>query len=604
MKIRKIWHKIKYAVLGFFYNKSLIYKFMMIFLFCIIVPVTVSCIVISHNENKRLYEREMENLNFIVNNEITEIKNVFDDVVAVSNVIAADSLLTEAGVRNFESEADYYDFLVDNNLKDYYSSYISQKPGVDDVKVYLKNDTVLNGGIIWKLTDEETESEWYKQAENEDGNMILCTENGVKTAGSYTEQSFRTDRLSFVRRIYRGYTGKNVTGYVKISLNMSMLREIMTRDADYLSFYFVNREEGRMYSPKENRFFANTDSLDKLIADKGNIALESGFGKTGYLENWAVVGVYNRSRIAHQQFENILTVILFNLLMALFMMGIVYVVYRSYKDRISKLIVSMESVESGVFKCVEGIAGRDEIGMLVNTFNHMIDKINVLINDVYKLEMKNKSIEVEKVRAQLKYLQSQVDPHFIFNVLNAMLVVSVKNGYTELTTQISCLAKMIRRLLDWSDDSEPLSNELGFVEMYLSLEKFRFRDNFDYEIEVKNNADECSIPKMIVQPLVENACHHGLQSKADKRLLRVSAELEDDMLKISVRDNGKGIASDKLREIRDGLGKEEFKGHIGVKNVYRRLKLYYGENADMQILSEENKGTEIIITIDYGERSE
>ena len=158
---------------------------------------------------------------------------------------------------------------------------------------------------------------------------------------------------------------------------------------------------------------------------------------------------------------------------------------------------------------------------------------------------------------------------------------------------------MLRRLLDWSDDSEPLSNELGFIEIYLKLEKFRFGDKFNYEINVRNGAEECSVPKMIVQPHIENACRHGLQGITGDRLLVINADLHDNVLLVSVKDNGKGIPAQKLKEINDGLESEEFKGHIGMKNVYRRLKLYFGDSADMDIRSEENKGTEIIITIDY-----
>ena len=107
---------------------------------------------------------------------------------------------------------------------------------------------------------------------------------------------------------------------------------------------------------------------------------------------------------------------------------------------------------------------------------------------------------------------------------------------------------------------------------------------------------------MIVQPLIENACHHGLQGVTRKRLLVIDADFMDNVLMISVKDNGKGIPDQKLMEIRDGLESEEFKGHIGMKNVYRRLKLYFGDSADMNIRSEENKGTEITITINYNEQ--
>lgn len=591
-------NKLKKKILIYLNSRSLMVKFTIICVCCILLPIIVSCTVLSYSLNKNLYNREMDNLNFVVKNAMSEAKNIFDDAVAVGNVIAYDQAVIEIGNMRFDSELDYYEYMMNNNLKDYYGTYIVQKPGIDGVKVYLNNNTILSGGILWKLTDAEKESGWYKTIVGTTKDMVLCRDNYLIMAESENKESIFTDGLSVVRRLYRGNVGGAI-GYIRVSINMAVLKDALNRGGDYMLFYLVNEDSNYMYDPKKNTFYSDLDYINDIERDKNNITVRERFSENSYFEDWQIVGVYDRSRIMQKQFASILLVVLSTLMISAAALGVVYIIYRSYNDRISKLISSMENVENEEFNEVEGVAGTDEIGKLMNSYNHMINKINVLINDVYKLEAKNKSIEVEKVRAELKYLQSQVNPHFIFNVLNAILVVSVKNGYTEIAPQISGLAKMLRRLLDWSDDSEPLSNELGFIEIYLKLEKFRFGDKFNYEINVRNGAEECSVPKMIVQPLIENACRHGLQGITGDRLLVINADLHDNVLLVSVKDNGKGIPAQKLREINDGLESEEFKGHIGMKNVYRRLKLYFGDSADMDIRSEENKGTEIIITIDY-----
>lgn len=597
--MKKIWNKVKGKALIYLNSKSLVVKFAIMCVCCILIPIIASCIVLSYSLNKNLYEREMDNLNFIAGNTVLEVKSIFEDAVAVSNIIAYDNIIIELGSKTFDSEMDYYDYVIDNNLKDYYGAYIIQKPSIDDAKVYFINDTVLSGGIVWKLSDADKESNWYKSIEETEGNIVLCKDSSLKSAENQTQQSFITDELSIVRKLYRGYSGNIVIGYIKVSINMNELKSAFINSGDYMQFYLVNESESCIYDPKKNTFYSDMEYVRDIVSDKNNITVERDFANNDYLSEWRIVGAYDRSRMLQQQFFSILLVVLFTSMIAAAAVGVVYIVYRSYNDRIKLLIASMKGVENEEFNAVTGIAGTDEIGKLTDSYNHMINKINVLINDVYKLEAKNKSIEVEKVRAELKYLQSQVDPHFIFNVLNAILVVSVKNGYKEIAPQISGLAKMIRRLLDWSDDSEPLSNELGFIEIYLKLEKFRFGDKFNYEINVMGHAEECSVPKMIVQPLIENACRHGLQGITGDRILVITAELNNDILTVSVRDNGKGIPEEKLRDINEGLANEDFKGHIGMKNVYRRLKLYFGDNADMRIISKENEGTEIIISIDY-----
>ncbi len=596
--MKRLQHKLKEKALIYLNNKSLMVKFTIICVCSILLPIIISSIVLSYNLNKSMYVREMDNLNFVVQSVKSETKNIFDDAVAVGNVIAYDPTVIEMGSRYFKSELEYYDYVTDNNLKSYYGTYIVQKPGIDDVKVYLSNHTVLSGGIVCKLTEEERESGWYKAIEAAEKDMILCRDNYLTQSESEKTEAIYTDGLSVVRRLYKG-NASGAIGYVRVSINMIVLKKALNRGVDYMRFYMVNEGGGYMYDPKKNAFYSDLDHIGEIEADKNNITVDSGFTEDSYLGDWKIVGVYDRSRILQKQFLSILLVMASTLAIAAAALGVVYIIYRSYNDRISKLIVSMKDAEKEKFTPVEGIVGNDEVGKLTSSYNHMINKINVLINDVYKLETKNKSIEVEKVRAELRYLQSQVDPHFIFNVLNAMLVVSVKDGYNEIVPQISGLAKMLRRLLDWSDDSEPLSKELGFIEIYLSLEKFRFGDKFNYEINVKNGAEECSVPKMIVQPIIENACRHGLQGVTRDRLLVIEADLCGNVLSVRVKDNGKGIPAQKLIELREGLAEEDFAGHIGMKNVYRRLKLYFGDRADMSISSEENSGTEIIITIDY-----
>lgn len=597
--MREYWERIGSAVLRRLNGMTLMKKFAIISVCCILLPIMISCIILSYSLNSNLYNREMDNLNYVTNSVMAELKTIFDDAVAVGNVIAYDDTIIDMGNMTFGSNIEYFDYIMSNNLKDYYGSYIIQKPGIDDAKVYLINDSIISGGIVWKLTDAEKESGWYKTISRTAGDTVLTRDNYIKTAESEDKQVIFTDGFSVVRRLYRGYAGGTPMGYIRVSINMQVLKDKLNAGGDYMRFYLINTKEGYMYDPRTNTFYNSLTRIDELRADNGNITVTESFAEKSYAGDWTIIGVYDRSNMLQKQFTDIMLVVLLTCVISAVAMGVVYVIYRSYNDRIYRLIASMKDVEEEKFIEVKGINGTDEIGKLTTSYNHMINKINVLINDVYKLETKNKSIEVEKMRAELKYLQSQVDPHFIFNVLNAILVVSVKNGYKEISPQISGLAKMLRRLLDWSDDSEPLSTELDFIEVYLKLEKFRFGDLFDYEIKVEDGAEKCSVPKMIVQPIIENACRHGLQGITGQRHLLVDVRFYGSVLMISVKDNGKGISEEKLREIKESLGEEEFHGHIGIKNVYRRLKLYFGDKADMRISTKEGEGTDITITIDY-----
>lgn len=155
--------------------------------------------------------------------------------------------------------------------------------------------------------------------------------------------------------------------------------------------------------------------------------------------------------------------------------------------------------------------GSDEIGELAVHFNTMSARLEDLIEDVYVLELQQKSLELERVCAELKYLQAQIDPHFLFNTLNGMLVMCIRNGYTELADVVRALAKIMRRMTDNSRDTVLLSEEIEFVRMVLQIEHFRFGDRLEYELCIDEAALNCTVPIMAVQGLVENACKHGIQ---------------------------------------------------------------------------------------------
>ena len=183
-----------------------------------------------------------------------------------------------------------------------------------------------------------------------------------------------------------------------------------------------------------------------------------------------------------------------------------------------------------------------------------------------------------------------------------MLIVSVKNNYTEIIDVIKYLSKTLRRLLSWKDDLVTVEEEICFTEMYLKIEKFRFSEKFKYDILIDDDVRNFKIPKMSIQPLVENACKHGIQNIKGQGNIIVEVKLyEEDFeknLKISVKDNGIGISEEKVAEILMNLEEDIYTtGSIGIRNVYRRLKLYYGKDFKFFIESKKDKGTNVSFII-------
>jgi two-component system sensor histidine kinase YesM len=251
------------------------------------------------------------------------------------------------------------------------------------------------------------------------------------------------------------------------------------------------------------------------------------------------------------------------------------------------------------FSPISSDSGRDEIGELTVHFNDMGARLRQLIDDLYILQLRQKTMELETVRAELKYLQAQVDPHFLFNTLNALLVLSVRDGHQEEATVLRALCKLLRLMVDTKHDVVPLSEELELVPMVLTIEQFRFHSKLKYQVNVTPEAQARTVPVMSVQGLVENACKHGVQNMSEQGVISISARVEEDgTLVVEVSDNGVGLKPSRLEELLHQIkSPEDMPTSVGLQNIYRRLLLHYGNCAGLTLKIAEERGMIAVIRI-------
>lgn len=245
------------------------------------------------------------------------------------------------------------------------------------------------------------------------------------------------------------------------------------------------------------------------------------------------------------------------------------------------LLQNIQQVEEGNMKVQFDSLGNDEIGVLGYRFKKMIERINILINREYKLELENKT-------NQIKVLQSQINPHFLYNALQSIGTVALKNKVPQMYTLVTQLSKIMRYGMNMNEDMVPLIKEINYTRAFLLLQKERFGENLEYSIEVDEIVQNVIVPKMILQPIIENYFKHGFGIRDGVGEIMVECKSEGNHISIIIRDNGVGVTVDRLKEILDHLEDEKsmrdgIDTNIGLKNVYVRLKLYYGELASLQI---------------------
>ncbi|KIL41861.1 hypothetical protein SD70_04400 [Gordoniibacillus kamchatkensis] len=262
---------------------------------------------------------------------------------------------------------------------------------------------------------------------------------------------------------------------------------------------------------------------------------------------------------------------------------------------LKRLIGAITKIQSGNLDAkIEGIGSKDEIGVLAQRFQTMMETINNLILREYKLELANKTNE-------LKALQAQINPHFLNNALQSIGTLALQHEAPRIYSLISSLAKMMRYSMTTEEAIVPLAKELEHVKAYLDLQRHRFEDRIRLVYELEEPALAVRVPKMIVQPIVENFFKHGFApNRSEPGELIVRSFVRDGMLHLAALDNGPGIAPDRLPLLRAELSRspnaDEEEG-IGLRNVLQRLRLYYGERASLQIDNREEGGTRVTLTI-------
>ena len=229
----------------------------------------------------------------------------------------------------------------------------------------------------------------------------------------------------------------------------------------------------------------------------------------------------------------------------------------------------------------------DDVSGIVRSFDCLSEKIEELVKVV---------IEEKRREQQLKYeaLQAQITPHFLFNTLNTIKWSAVMSGADNVGKMIAALGKLLEVSMSKGDEEVTFKEEIQLIEAYVFIQNVRYNDRYALKIEADQRIDQLKVPKLILQPLVENAIIHGLKNIEDKGIIKIQAKTEEGKLKISVIDNGEGIPEGKIQQILDNTGgegrKQKFSG-IGLSNVNERLKLRYGEKYGISISSQVGSGT-------------
>lgn len=349
----------------------------------------------------------------------------------------------------------------------------------------------------------------------------------------------------------------------------------------------------------------DTRWVDLIAAefDRGNRRFEMDWqGKDYYVcgqyngvTGWETFSVIAKDNIFTQTKELLQLIKAFVVLCTFGVSMIIMAISYTMTKPLQQLSEAMQRMQSGDFSQQINTERRDEIGRLIHSFNYMAKKINTLINEVYQEKIAQKN-------AEIKALQSQINPHFLYNTLDSINWMAIDRGAYDVSDIIIALGDLMKYSVDQHNSMVRLEQEMRYVLSYLRIQKNRLEEKLRYEIEIPVALMTCLVPKLMLQPIVENAITHGIEPMKQGGLIRIEGRESNGIIYLEVSDNGKGMDRETLNRIMHHIDHDdEGFTNIGVKNVHKRIQLHYGDEYGLDIESAPGKGTKIVIRIPHRE---
>lgn len=549
-------------------------KLAMVYILAGFLPIVVILFVNYFQMHSVFKNQEMNTLQSFINRSVQSLDDEFNTYIEL-----ADLITTDENVNDILNTVYLDDNMADEKFD------LSVTPSLDTFKYFhneigriaIYTDRIEDNKNKYLAPIEEIEAtDWYNNIIASRGNNWI-----IDTAGK---------TIALVRKM-QALEESRITGYFYEEINYDNIFECLGENiSDNYGIYVSDNSGQEIYSynafnDKNKNYNLSLSEIAKKYSDnkKDYYIVKKAIPKTGWN-----VWLYKPEKLMGNSIRQI-NIITFGgtlvCLVATFMCIRFTAIFVT--TRIGKLQKAVARVEKEDFSYTLNTTSQDEIGELITSFSKMERKLNYLINEVYKSKIKEKEYE-------MKALQAQINPHFLYNTLSLINWKAIESGKRDISKITLALSAFYRTSLNKGNSITHISGEIENMRSYLSIQLMLHDDGFDVTEDIDDSVLEYTCPNLILQPLIENAIDHGIDVMPEGRrgAISISCKDMDTYIQFIVKDNGIGMTKEQTVKI---LTKDS-KGY-GVRNVNERLKLCYGEEYPMIIKSKENAGTEVIITI-------
>lgn len=589
-------------------NKLSVKKKLIFYGYLIIAPVLfLLCIILLyHNYNQEIESRLDTDLNDVstLADSIQILQNDIKDIstyIGINNEVRR--LLTTEDVGDLNKNSRLW---LEEAPMQIVQDMISLKGLIKTIAIYPENGVrsylrCMDGSAYFSDWNTVKQTGIYRETLKSDNGILW---KRVEKNSGETYLNNRSDKVVLYREIY-DLTKRKPLGYIVIGVSQECFQELAEN-------IIQNDEEGVLIL---DRFGGELNQSGKIPQKVKEHLMQDEFIKQDYKlrETYFTYGDYNivckqkernssivckivpryNLQMQFADFAYIPVTLLMGFLAGL--MPLLLIISQIVTGPLHQLREAIVKFSAGDFEQKVAVATQDEIGEVADCFNKMVESIKVLIDENYVITLKEKESE-------LAALQAQINPHFLYNTLDSLYWQATETGNEEIAESILALSQLFRLVLGQGKKEVMVSQEMELVSRYLQLQKMRFGKRLNYEIVVDEEIRTAYIPKLIIQPFVENAVVHGFENVSTPCYLTVTGTCRKDKMQFEIRDTGIGMRQDQIAEIWEDEPRHYANQRIGryaIKNIRERLQLMYHDEFELNIESDVGKGTVVTLCIPF-----
>ena len=519
------------------------------------------------------------------------------------------SMQLNSYIRNMMSISDsmYYNVIKDKDLtkdnldKEMSLLYEANKDNLISIACISQDGALITASPVAtrKASVDFKTQDWFLSAEDKVENMHFSTPHVQNMFESSNYRYYWVVSLS--RSVELTYLGIIRRGILLVDMNFSSIEQMFDKLNENGSgyIYLIDSDGEIIYHPNQKAIYSGLATENNVVAagyDDGDYtetfmgSKRSVIVKTVGYTGWKIVSVIpNENLYVNYEELSYITVIIFTITILLILLGNI-IISGIVTDPIRRLDDSLKYLEGGSMD-EEAIyfGGSHEIRHLSTTIKSMVVKMRKLMDDWLKEQE-------EKTKSELDALQSQINPHFLYNTLDSVVWMIESERYKEAIAMITSLASLFRISLSKGNTIITIKDELTHAANYLSIQKVRFKNKFDARFEIDPAIEDCMTIKLIIQPLIENAIYYGVNPMDEDGLITIRGYEKDEDIFIEVIDNGMGMPAPVVEKLLTHKKTTNSKGSgIGLWNVNQRIRLYFKGDYGLSIASEPDEGTKVTI---------